>query len=98
MGLNVGSLGVLELLQFGCLLSLDVVVVDECVGFAVARIGGVNPGVAVFSSLDRDEGSVFVVPGKLEALRSHLLGLSLLGGGDDFADVGAVALKYLTNS
>ncbi|AJK70073.1 hypothetical protein B840_12525 (plasmid) [Corynebacterium marinum DSM 44953] len=38
-------------------------------GFAVAGIFGINPGVAVFAFLGRDEGLIFIEPGQFQLLR-----------------------------
>ena len=70
---------------------MNVVVVDEGAGFAVAWIGRVDPRVTVLTGFGGDECFVFIMPVELKSLRCHLLGLSLRGGRDDFADVRDVA-------
>ena len=71
--LKVGALGIIELLRLLRLATLHVIVVDEGVGFTVARVRRIHPRVTVLADLGGDEGFVLVVPGQLEALLRHLL-------------------------
>ena len=86
-----------ELVRPRCLAALHIVVQHEGVGFAVTRIRGANPRVAVLAGLSGDESLVLVVPGELQALSGHLVGLSLRCCWDCFADVGYVAVEELAD-
>ena len=97
MGFEVGAVGVFEVFGLWALDALDVVVVDESVGFAVSRVGGIDPGVAVFAGLGRDKGFILVVPGELEPLFRHLVNCFLCRDWDDFADVANLAAKYFAD-
>ena len=67
-----GAVRVFELVALGGLHPRNILVHDESVGFAVARISRLHPSVPILASFGGDECLVLVVPGQLKALLAHI--------------------------